>query len=747
MKLQLTLLMLFCSLITNAQQSSFNVDAETLDKNGSHPVGWIFGFNDEQRESFIIKLDSVVKQSGKHSISIAKASGDADFCAIDYPITKVFQGSRIQLKAYLKTENIYGGYAGLWMRIDGKQNSSIAFDNMSKRGVKGTTDWQQYTIDLDYDEKEARSIHIGALLVGGGKLWVDGFELLIDGKPIATVAERKPVLIKADQDTAFAASSGIPQIKLNKMVERHLLLAGQFWGFLKYHHPAIAKGEHNWDAELFRHLPKVIAAKNDAELSDALESWLDQITEAPLGIAKKKKGGEKIAVSPDYGLLFGKSGFKPSLLEKLERVKLAQRPDEHYYLSEVPNIGNPKFNNERTYAKMAYPDAGFRLLALYRYWNMINYFFPYKDVIGRDWNEVLAEAIPEFVNAKDETAYTLAVLKVIAGVHDTHANIWSSMKALTDFKGKYKAPFKGSFIENQLVVKEYIYGDTLGVKQKFHIGDLIVSINGKPVTELIKYYLPYTAASNYDTQLRDMPGNFLLRSNAESFTFEILRAGKTITETIASVPVNYYNKNVPLPDLKAFKLLEGNIGYVYPGTYKNTDLPAITELFKDTKGIIVDMRCYPSEFMPFTFGKYLKSANKPFVKFSHMNLKEPGLFTFSEDLENGNSGSKAYKGKVVVIVDASTQSQAEYTTMAFQSSPKVKVIGSTTAGADGNVSEIMLPGGIRTIISGLGVFYPDGTPTQRVGVKIDKEVRPTIKGLKEGRDELLEAAKVVINEN
>ncbi|EDM35384.1 peptidase S41 [Pedobacter sp. BAL39] len=738
------LLLLFCSLITNAQQNSFNIDAEKLDKPGGHPVGWIFGFNDEQRESFIIKLDSNIKQSGKHSISIAKASGDVEFCAIDYPIAKVFQGSQIQLKAYLKTENIFNGYAGLWMRMDGKQ-SSIAFDNMSKRGVKGTTDWQQYTIDVDYNGKEARSIHIGALLVGGGKLWVDGFELLIDGKPIADVAEGKPVLIKADLDTAFTVSSGITEIRLNDKVQRHLLLAGQFWGFLKYHHPAIAKGEHNWDAELFRHLPKVIAVKNDAELSDALESWLDQVTDAPLVRSGKKKAGGKIAISPDYGLLFGKSGFKPSLQEKLENVRQAQRPEENYYISTMPNIGNPKFDNEREYAKMAYPDAGFRLLALYRYWTMINYFFPYKDVIGRDWNEALATAIPEFVQAKDETAYMLATLKLIASIHDTHANIWSGSKALNDFKGKYKAPFKGSFIENQLVVKEFMYGDTLEVKQKFHIGDVITSINGKPVTELIKYYLPYTAASNYDTQLRDMPGNFLLRSNSESFTFEILRNGKTTSETIASVPLNYYNKNVPLPILKAYKLLEGNIGYVYPGSYKNTDLPAIIELFKDTKGIIVDMRCYPSDFMPFTFGKYLKSSNAPFVKFTGMNVSEPGLFTFSEDLENGNSGSKAYKGKVVVMVDASSQSQAEYTTMAFQSAKNVKVIGSTTAGADGNVSQIMLPGGIRTIISGLGIFYPDGTPTQRVGVKIDKEVRPTIKGLIEERDELLEAAKVMIN--
>jgi hypothetical protein len=49
------------------------------------------------------------------------------------------------------------------------------------------------------------------------------------------------------------------------------------------------------------------------------------------------------------------------------------------------------------------------------------------------------------------------------------------------------------------------------------------------------------------------------------------------------------------------------------------------------------------------------------------------------------------------------------------------------------------------MISGLGVFYPDGTPTQRVGVKIDHQLKPTIKGTTEGKDELLDKAIELIN--
>lgn len=67
------------------------------------------------------------------------------------------------------------------------------------------------------------------------------------------------------------------------------------------------------------------------------------------------------------------------------------------------------------------------------------------------------------------------------------------------------------------------------------------------------------------------------------------------------------------------------------------------------------------------------------------------------------------------------------------------MVGSTTAGADGNVSRILLPGDVEGIISGIGVFYPDGAPTQRVGIIPDVVVRPTIDGTRAGRDEVLEA--------
>jgi C-terminal processing protease CtpA/Prc len=47
-------------------------------------------------------------------------------------------------------------------------------------------------------------------------------------------------------------------------------------------------------------------------------------------------------------------------------------------------------------------------------------------------------------------------------------------------------------------------------------------------------------------------------------------------------------------------------------------------------------------------------------------------------------------------------------------------------------------------MSSVGIYYPDGRETQRIGIVPDIEVKPTIQGIRVGRDELLEKAIEII---
>jgi erythromycin esterase-like protein len=95
-----------------------------------------------------------------------------------FPV-KEAAGKRIKFSGYIKTENVTGGFAGLWWRVDGA-SGVLAFDNMQDRGVTGTTDWKRYEIELPV-AADAKNINFGAIMPGRGTAWFDGLSIELDG--------------------------------------------------------------------------------------------------------------------------------------------------------------------------------------------------------------------------------------------------------------------------------------------------------------------------------------------------------------------------------------------------------------------------------------------------------------------------------------------------------------------------------------------------------------------------------------
>jgi hypothetical protein len=189
----------------------------------------------------------------------------------------------------------------------------------------------------------------------------------------------------------------------------------------------------------------------------------------------------------------------------------------------------------------------------------------------------------------------------------------------------------------------------------------------------------------------------------------------------------------------AFRRLAGDVAYLKLSAVSAADAASYVERAAGTRCFVIDIRNYPSEFVVFALGQHLVSAPTPFARFTKGDPANPGAFLWTDPVVI-QPAAPHYDGKIVILVDETTQSSAEYTTMAFRAVPGALVVGSTTAGADGNVSPIRLPGGLGAAISGIGVFYPDGRPTQQVGIVPDLVVRPTVEGIRAGRDEVLEAA-------
>lgn len=715
------------------KQARLNLDFEKI-KNGK-ATGWAdFGSPD-----YIISLDSTNVANGKYAVSIEYKKDNPDYKAISFVIPGNYDGKKITLSGYIKTENVSGGFAGLWMRID----PQIAFNNMKNKGIKGTTAWKKYEITLKMNPSKTKQIVVGGLLVGKGKMWLDQLKITIDGQDIENLKPIEKPLARADKDTAFAYGSGITNIKTDKTTIENLKILGLVWGFLKYYHPNVAKGDYNWDHELFRILPQVLNAGNSSARDKILVQWINKLGSFPESENKDEKKG-KVKMKPDLGWLTS-ANISSELSTLLLRIKNAKRGDESYYVSLIGGAGNPIFQHENPYATMKFPDAGFRLLALYRYWNIIQYFYPYKYLIGEDWKNVLTAFIPKMTSAEDETAYTLATLRLIASIHDTHANIWGNNATLDKYFGKRYAAPELTFIDSQAVVQGF-YDEKAGKETGLKKGDIIMGINGRRVDEIVTASLKTTPASNYPTQLRNIAPK-LLRSNDSLISITYLRNGlrhKEALKTYSLNEINIYQKYQRKDT--CFKMITPDIAYLYLGSIKSKYLASIFKEISNTKGLIIDLRCYPSEFVVFTLGKYLMPEKTDFVKFSFASIAQPGMFSVSAPLKTGEKNKQYYKGKIVILINEITQSQAEYTTMAFRVAPKAIVIGSTTAGADGNVSQFYLPGGISTMISGLGIYYPNGDETQRIGIIPDITVKPTISGIKSGKDEILDKAIEIINQ-
>ncbi|MGZ9586762.1 helix-turn-helix transcriptional regulator [Paenibacillus marinisediminis] len=85
-----------------------------------------------------------------------------------------YRGKRVRLTGFIKTEE--ANSAGMWMRIDGKDEEALAFDNMQNRPIMGTTDWMSYDVVLDVADN-ASAVAFGVLLIGPGQVWIDGIRL------------------------------------------------------------------------------------------------------------------------------------------------------------------------------------------------------------------------------------------------------------------------------------------------------------------------------------------------------------------------------------------------------------------------------------------------------------------------------------------------------------------------------------------------------------------------------------------
>jgi hypothetical protein len=725
----------------------FNFGFEKIDQS-SKPMSWKIN-DDLSSVGYEINVDSQTKYDGKYSLSICKMDNEClnTFGIFSYTLPIQFGGKAIKLQGYIKTLNVSNGYASLFMKtMDCYGNIRYKYiQNEKKSGIIGTNSWKKYIIEIPFDSNSS-SVTFGAVLNGSGKAWFDNLQVYIDDINISKIKTTRHQIDKARLDTFYRENSMIDKIELSPVRIKELANLGELWGFLKYYHPKVASGDINWDAVLFRLMSKTLTLRSTSDVYSAYEKLVDSLGafSFPENAVSYDKG--ELKSDPHIGLLFKQGNLPPSLLTKIQRIKQNYRPPpKHYYVDFNPEAGNPVFKNEIDYETLC-PDAGLRLLTLFRYWNIIQYFYPYRSTI-KDWDKVLSEFIPRFVNVVNRDQYVLVCLELITRIRDSHSGYVSNCSIVDTLKGLNIFPVRMNFIEGKLVATGYYSKMETGIG--IDKGDVINKIDDTPVQNIVKKYLYLTPGSNYESQLRDLCScnGFLLRSNKTVRKVQIIHNGSVKNISVRLIKLCQANKMLDFEkeDIdSAYKLLPNNIGYIYPPKLNESDFLNLKNEFANTIGIIIDLRFYPAVDMQYTYAEWLKDYLSPFAKFTYCKLALPGATFYGNTVFNGKSQTN-YKGKILLIVNQNTQSNGEFVAMALSTAKNSLVMGNRTAGADGNISKICLPGKIVTYFSGIGVYYPDGSETQHGGIRIQKWVTPTVNGVKKGKDELLEQAIKIIS--
>ncbi|MDA6069335.1 S41 family peptidase [Flavobacterium sp. AC] len=514
------------------------------------------------------------------------------------------------------------------------------------------------------------------------------------------------------------------------------------WGFLKYYHPVIASGKTNWDEQLFKVLPEIINAKSKEEFSAVLESWISSQGVVPATkILELHEKASCFNKNLNLDWITNHKFFSKELSEKLQFIADNRFQGQNYYVlyNEEAEV-HLKFTNENEYPDFQWQNLNLRILALFRYWNYVEYFFPYKYQMDQNWDNALLEILPHISTPDSEEDFTMAMRELSVKLNDSHAATFN-MKMMNYLGGEKYPAFGTKIIDKKIIVTQLV-NDSVAKIDDIKVGDLITKINGKTIPQITKEIQKYLEGSNKPAALSNL-GWVALNGNTDELEIEYIRDNKSGVKKIHRYEAGSFERKIN--SKPKWKLLENNIGYVNMGKLEVDDVKIMMEEFKNTKAIIFDVRNRPKGTHRY-INDYLNPEPRNISKFIFQDLSFPGRFIWKNEMEKcGKTNSDYYKGEVIVLVNETTLSHAEYTVMSFQTAPKTTIIGSQTSGADGANYSFTIIKDFNSSFTSQGVFYPNKKETQRIGIPIDVEVKPTILGIQQGKDEVLDKAILFVN--
>ena len=719
---------------------------------GKSPPGWFAGPEGARAE---ISLDNALE--GRACLALAAAPHAAPNNPMRANLTQIidaapYRGKRVELLASVRFEG--DGNAQMWFRVDRPGGAMGFFDNMADRPIKAQA-WATYAIRGDVDD-DATDLAVGFFLINGaGRAWIDGVTLRVVGP---------------------ANAGSIAPAPLSPRATDNLVALARLLGVLRYFHPATETESLDWDDYTIRAVQDVEGAATPAQLAERLNAWT-------------------VPIAPTIRVWAGPPDIVPTIPGKpqnathivgmrylgyaLPQAKMAAAQKANIYSArrvreplarddakrEIPPPGTTVTidlgagvraivpvtlyaDAGRTLPEAAakFPDTparpdswspsakdrATRLAAICLAWGALRHFYPYFDVTPDDWDAALPPALESAARDKGPEDFYRTLGVMLAHLHDGHGYVGgpgAPVRAIRDFAWTWAG--------DELVVSAVAASQTL-----LKPGDVILEIEGKRVPDLYAHAAAAICAATEQwcraRALNDMgwtagPGNVSLvirRAGAE--------LGLNVPRTSAPKPFQ-----PPLP-------ADGS--EVAPGIlYFNLDraetaaLMTVWPKLLQAKGVIFDLRGYPGSagamLLPYLSDQPLQSAKWNVPVLTMPNFEK---VTFEKSNWNLPPQQPRLTGQIAFLTGGGAISYAESCMGIVENYKLGEIVGGPTAGTNGNITSVKLPGGYSLTFTGMKVLKHDGSRHHGVGIQPTVPAAPTVAGLAAGRDEVLDKAVEVL---
>ncbi|MCB0495975.1 MAG: hypothetical protein KDC79_07550 [Cyclobacteriaceae bacterium] len=381
------------------------------------------------------------------------------------------------------------------------------------------------------------------------------------------------------------------------------------------------------------------------------------------------------------------------------------------------------------------------ILGIIKFWNVINYFFPYKNLMDENWNSILEKNIDKIKSITSDENYARVLNKLGASLKDSHVDIIDSRRDDYDVS---KLPFQIINVGDKMVVKSI--NDSISNLYSIKTGDIILKLDEKDYEELWDEFSEQVSFSTIQSGKEYFQTYLWHRFNYKNISISVTFKSQTKihNEVVQTIKLDEFLKYRPWVEQKGgFKSININIGYINFSSLSYSDLGKAIHELKKKDFLIIDCRGYNSGIVALRFLNFIGNTKTPFAKAYFPNIEYPGVFN-NPTLIKYNflpKLSATYKGQLLVLINAKAISAMESTLMAIKTRrPNTIFIGTATAGTDGIKNLVILPGNVNVWFTGLDWRYANGKQFQRIGIQPNVLIQPSIDDIKNSKDPVLEKA-------